>query len=180
MTDLGAKIRAKRMEQNMSIKQMADRTGLTSGFISQVERNMTEPSITSLRKMSEALDVAVFHFFIDEVSNSNVVRKDQRQKLRFPESHLEYELLSPDLNRQMEMFYAKLEAGAVTCDEPLAHKGEEVIYVMSGTMEITIGDDTTVLEQGDSIYYFASVPHRIVNTGEGDLEFISTITPPRF
>ncbi len=180
MTDLGTKIREKRLEINMSIKEMSERTGLTSGFISQVERNMTEPSITSLRKIAESLDVAVFHFFIDEKANSNIVRKGQRQKLKFPKSHLEYELLSPDLNRQMEMFYAKLKPGAVTCDEPLSHKGEEVIYIMRGKMEITIGEDVSVLEQGDSIYYFASMPHKITNIGDEDLEFLSTITPPRF
>lgn len=180
MADLGMKIREKRLEQNMSIKELASRTGLTSGFISQIERNMTEPSITSLRKVAEALDVAVFYFFIDEVNNNSVVRKEERQKLTFPNSHLVYELLSPDLNRQMEMFFATLESGAVTCDEPLSHNGEEVILVLKGTMEITIGSDTNVLEEGDSIYYFANIPHRIVNIGNNDLEFVSTITPPRF
>jgi mannose-6-phosphate isomerase-like protein (cupin superfamily) len=80
----------------------------------------------------------------------------------------------------MEMFFATLEIGAATCDEPLAHKGEEVILVLKGSMEITIGSEIHELDEGDSIYYFASVPHRIVNTGNKDLEFISTITPPRF
>jgi len=180
MTDLGGKIRANRLEKNMSIKELAKRTGLTSGFISQVERNQTEPSITSLRKLSQALDVAVFHFFIEDKNNKTVVRKDQRQKLQFPNSHLVYELLSPDLNRQMEMFYARLESGAATCDEPLSHNGEEVIYVLKGQMEIQIGDERHDLQAGDSIYYFANIPHRIVNTGDKDLEFVSTITPPRF
>lgn len=174
------KIRSKRLEQHMSIKELAKRTGLTSGFISQVERNQTEPSITSLRKVAEALDVAVFHFFIDEAGNNNVVRRDQRQKLKFPDSHLTYELLSPDLNRQMEMFYATLESGATTCDEPLSHKGEEVMLVLKGEMEITIGNDVHILHEGDSIYYYAGIPHRIVNIGDTDLEFVSTITPPRF
>jgi transcriptional regulator with XRE-family HTH domain len=180
MGDLGAKIREKRKEQNMSIKELATRTGLTSGFISQVERNQTEPSITSLRKVAQALDVAVFYFFIDEVNNNSVVRKSQRQKITFPDSHLVYELLSPDLNRQMEMFFATLEPGAVTCDEPLSHNGEEVTLVLKGQMEIEIGIEKYLLGEGDSIYYFATSPHRIVNNGNVELEFISTITPPRF
>lgn len=180
MNDLGQKIRSRRQEQQMSIKQLADSTGLTSGFISQIERNQTEPSITSLRKLAEALDVAVFHFFIDEINNNCVVRKNQRQKIRFRDSHLAYELLSPDLNRQMEMFYASLEPNAATSDEPMAHNGEEVILVLSGSMEITVGNDVYLLDEGDSIYYFASIPHRIVNKGEEVLTFVSTITPPRF
>lgn len=180
MDNLGMRIREKRLEQGMSIKELASRTGLTSGFISQIERNQTEPSITSLRKVSEALDVAVFHFFIDEHNNNSVVRKNQRQMIKFPDSHLVYELLSPDLNRQMEMFFATLEVGASTCEEPLSHKGEEVILVLKGSMDIQIGNETHSLNEGDSIYYFASVPHRIENTGDRDLEFVSTITPPRF
>ncbi len=180
MSDLGAKIREKRLEKQMSIKDMAEKTGLTSGFISQVERNQTEPSITSLRKISQALEVPVFNFFIDEQNNNIVVKKSQRQKLKFTNSHLEYELLTPDLNRQMEMFFARLESGASTCEEPLAHKGEEVTLVLKGQMEIIIGIDKYNLEEGDSIYYFASVPHQIINTGNKDLEFVTTITPPRF
>lgn len=180
MDNLGMRIREKRLEQEMTIKELASRTGLTSGFISQIERNQTEPSITSLRKVAEALDVAVFYFFIDENNNNSVVRKNERQMIKFPNSHLVYELLSPDLNRQMEMFFATLEKGAFTCDEPLAHKGEEVILVLNGSMDIEIGNEKHSLNKGDSIYYFASIPHRIENTGDSDLEFISTITPPRF
>jgi quercetin dioxygenase-like cupin family protein len=168
------------LEKKLSIKQLAERTGLTSGFISQIERSQTEPSITSLRKLSEALDVAVFYFFIEEVNNNCVVRKNERQKLRFRDSHLAYELLSPDLNRQMEMFYATLEPNASTSEELMNHNGEEVILVLKGKMGIQIGDDSYELDEGDSIYYFATVPHRIVNIGDEDLEFVSTITPPRF
>ena len=180
MANLGMRIREKRLEQKMSIKELASRTGLTSGFISQIERDQTEPSITSLRKVAEALDVAIFHFFIEESSQNCVVRRNERQMIKFPHSHLTYELLSPDLNRQMEMFFATLEVGASTCEEPLSHKGEEVLLVLKGSMEIEISNETHSLEEGDSIYYFASEPHRIENTGDKELEFISTITPPRF
>ncbi|WP_105617447.1 cupin domain-containing protein [Vallitalea okinawensis] len=177
---LGEKIRQKRNEINMSMKELALKTGLTPGFISQVERELAEPSITSLRKIADALEVAVFYFFVDEVNDNRVVKKGERQSLKFPGSHLSYQLLSPDLNRQMEMFLASLEPGAITCEEPLSHKGEEVIHVLKGTMWIKIGKDEYTLQEGDTIYYFASIPHKIINTGNEQLEFISTITPPQF
>ncbi|MFO7612581.1 MAG: cupin domain-containing protein [Clostridia bacterium] len=177
---IGEKIRRRRNEVGMSMKVMAEKTGLTPGFISQVERDIAEPSITSLRKIAEALEVAVFYFFTEEKSTGIVVRKDRRQSRKFPASHLTYELLSPDLNRQMEMFMASLDPGAQTCDEPLAHNGEEVTHVLEGTMWIKIGSDEYTLEAGDTIYYFSSMPHKIVNTGSGILKFISTITPPVF
>lgn len=177
---LGQKIRDKRMELGLSIKDLSTSTGLTSGFISQVERDQTEPSITSLRKIAKALDVAVFYFFLEEENNTMIVRKEKRQKIRFPDSKLSYELLTPDLNRRMEMFYATLKPGAETCEEPLSHPGEEVILVLQGEMLIQIDEESYELSEGDSIYYFASEPHRIVNTGTKKLEFVSTITPPRF
>lgn len=177
---LGQKIRDKRIELGLSIKDLSESTGLTSGFISQVERDQTEPSITSLRKIAKGLDVAVFYFFVEDENNTMIVRKGKRQKIRFPDSKLEYDLLSPDLNRRMEMFYASLQPGADTCEEPLSHPGEEVLLVLTGELMIQIDSESYHLLEGDSIYYFASSPHRIVNCGKEKLEFVSTITPPRF
>ena len=177
---LGERIRNKRTEKNMSMKDLSELTGLTPGFISQVERDLAEPSITSLRKIAEALEVAVFHFFVEEESDKRLVRKNSRQLIRFPESDITYELLSPDLNRQMETFMGTLKPGAATSDEPMAHPGEEVIHVLTGVMDIDIGSESYTLEEGDTIYYFGTVPHVIRNKGGDDLKFLSTITPPRF
>lgn len=164
----------------MSLKDLAEKTGLTPGFLSQIERNMAEPSITSLRKISGILGVAVFYFFMDDTGANPVVKKSNRKILKSPTSHLEYELLCPNLDRQMEMFIGKLEPGAATCEEPLAHTGEEVICVLEGTMWIKIGEDEYNLDTGDTIYYISSMPHQIINKGNEKLVFISTITPPAF
>lgn len=164
----------------MSLKELAEKTNLTPGFISQVERNLAEPSITSLRKFAAVLGVAVFYFLLEDNHVNQVVRKNERQPLKISRSHLSYELLSPNLNGQMEMFIARLEPGAVTCDEPLPHPGEEVIHVLEGTMWIKVGDKEYTLEQGDTIYYFSTSPHKITNPGQTELVFISTITPPQF
>ncbi|MDF2877404.1 MAG: cupin protein [Clostridia bacterium] len=177
---IGDKIRERRLQMGMNLKELAERTNLTPGFLSQIERDISEPSITSLRKIAEALEVAVFYFLLDETKKSPVVKKNQRQQLKFNNSHVTYELLSPDLNRQMEMFIGQLEPGAMTCEEPLTHPGEEINHVLKGKMWIIIGEDEYVLEEGDTIYYFASLPHKIVSIGEEDLIFVSTITPPRF
>lgn len=177
---LGAKIRKKRMERNMSLKDLAEKTDLTASFLSQVERDLAEPSITSLRKIAEALEVPIFYFLLDNGSASPVVRRNERKVLKFPKSHLIFELLSPDLNRQMEIMIARLAVGATSCDEPLSHQGEEFIFIMQGKMEITIGEDTFILDQSDSIYYFAAIPHKLVSVGDEELVFLSAITPPRF
>ncbi|HHU32397.1 MAG TPA: cupin domain-containing protein [Clostridia bacterium] len=177
---LGEKIRKKRIEKNLSLKDLAERIGLTASFLSQVERELAEPSITSLRKIAEALDVPIFYFLLDNDNHSPVVRKNNRKVLHFPSTKLTYELLSPDLNRQMEVLIARLEPGATGGEEDSTHPGEECILILEGKMKITIGEETYYLEEGDSIYYFASIPHSLKNHGDGSLVFLSVITPPRF
>lgn len=178
---IGEKIRGKRTQRGYSLRQLADSTGFTPSFLSQVERGLAMPSIMSLRKLAEALEVPIFYFLIDDGEERRVVRKNDRKVLNFPESHLTFELLTPGLNHKIEMITARLEPGAATCDRKLSHPGEECVLVVEGTMQIEIDEDIYILEEGDSIYYFSSIPHRIVNiSDERDLVFISSITPPNF
>jgi transcriptional regulator with XRE-family HTH domain len=177
---LGEKIRLKRMERQFTLKELALRTGVTQGFLSQMERGLTDPSITTLRRIAKALNVPIFYFLMDDTKSVPVVRKHERQVLKFPDSHLTFELLSPDLNRSIEMMMARLEPGATTCDEPLTHFGEENLIVMQGEMKIQVGEEIYFLSEGDSIYYFSSTPHKIWSIGTEDLVFISAITPPEF
>lgn len=177
---LGQKIRKKRSEKNYSLKELSNKIGLTASFLSQIERELAEPSISSLRKIADALDVPIFYFLIDEQKSSPVVRKNERKSLKLPESHLTYELLTPDVSRAMEVFIARIEPNSEMGEEDSIHPGEECILVMQGQMEIIVGEETYQLEEGDSIYYFASLPHSISNIGDDVLVFLSAITPPRF
>ncbi|MGM0471047.1 MAG: helix-turn-helix domain-containing protein [Bacillota bacterium] len=178
-SELGRRIRQKRKEKDFSLSKLAEEIECTPSFLSQVERGKAEPSITSLRKISRALNVPMFYFLLDANKHSPVVKKDERKILTFP-THLTFELLSPDLKRQLEVIHAELEPGCYTCEQPLAHPGEECTVVLEGKMKIQIGDKFYELDQGDSIYYYASIPHKIISIGEEDLVFISAITPPNF
>ncbi|NPV71988.1 MAG: cupin domain-containing protein [Firmicutes bacterium] len=177
---LGGSIRAKRLEKELSLRDVAQKTGLTASFLSQVERDLAEPSITSLRKIAEALEVPIFYFLMDADDQSPVVRRNSRKVLRLPESRLTYELLSPDLNRKIEMVMGNLAVSGATCDTPLTHPGEECILVLEGQARIDVGASVFHLEPGDSIYYFGSIPHRVTNEGTGELVFVMAITPPVF
>ncbi len=177
---LGDKIRKKRSEKNLSLKELAEKISLTASFLSQIERDLAEPSISSLRKIANALEVPIFFFLIDDQKSSPVVRRSERKTLKLPKSHLIYELLTPDVNRAMELFIARIEPNTNVGEEGSTHPGEECNLVMQGTMEIRIGEETYTLEEGDSIYYFASLPHSIRNAGDEEMVFLSAITPPRF
>ncbi len=177
---LGKKLRKMRKSQAMSLAELAKEIGKTSSYLSQVERGLAEPSITALREISRALDVPMFYFLVDNEKHNDVVRFKERKGLQFPGSHLKFELISPDLNHQMEMIEARLEPGASTCEAPLSHPGEECTLVVNGKMRIQVGDVFHDLGPGDSIYYKASIPHKLTSIGEEDLVFISSITPPNF
>jgi len=177
---LGPRIRSKRTEKAMSLRELAERTGVTPSFLSLVERDRAEPSITTLRKIADALGVPIFYFLLNSEKDNPVVRKGGRKTIKFSESNLTFELLTPNLSGSIEMIMGTLGPGASTVEEPASHPGEECTLVLKGTMKIQIGGETYVLEEGDSIYYYSSLPHKLVNVGEGDLIFISAITPPQF
>lgn len=175
---LSTRLKERRTEIGMSIKELAEKTGLTSGFISQIEHGQAEPSITSLRNIANVLGVAVFYFLLDDININPVVKKNERKILKFSKSNITYELLSPDLNRQMEMFMAKLKPGEFTSIEPEFHSGEEAIHVLHGNLRIKLGDNDYTLEAGDTIHFDSSKPHKIMNVGQIELEYISAATPP--
>jgi len=177
---LGETIRRIRAEKGLSLRELAEMTELTPSFLSQVERDLAEPSITSLRKIADALGAPIFYFLMENGKPSPVVRKNERKALKMPQSHLVYELLVPDLNRSMEVWIGRLTKGAVSCDMPLTHQGEECIVVLHGKMEVQLGEEFHVLDEGDSIYYFGSIPHKLKSVGEEELVFISAITPAVF
>jgi len=177
---LGNKIRKLRISKGINLTAFAKKISKTPSYLSQVERGMASPSIMALREISKALNVPIFYFLIGDEKQSAIVRKNERRVLQFPKSHLTYELLSPDLSHQIEMIRTRIEVGASTCSKPLPHEGEECTLVMEGKMKIQVGDEFFVLEEGDSIYYLASISHKITSIGDKDLIIISAITPTNF
>jgi transcriptional regulator with XRE-family HTH domain len=164
----------------LSLRELAERVGLTASFLSQIERNLASPSIESLRRISDALEVPVFHFLVEPDTKSPVVRRDRRVQLKLPGSNLTYQLMSPDLNRKMEVFLAEREPGQEKITIPLRQQTEEFIYVLQGQLEIQLGDEVYLLDPGDSTTFDGTLLRRLAARGDTTLRFISVITPPVF
>ena len=177
---LGQRIKSRRKELNLSLRDLAGQVNLTASFLSQVERDLTSPSIESLRKISEALDVPIFYFLVEPNAESPVVRRNQRRKLILPDSNLVYELLTPDLNRKLEVVMVALEPGEHSAAIPLRGHTEECIYVLQGQMEIALSEDVYSLASGDSIYFEGPMLRYLTAKGDETLRYISIITPPVF
>lgn len=177
----GSIIRRARKGQRLSLVDLAEKTGLSISFISQIERGLTNPSLNSLRKVALALSIPLSSFF-EEGSSTNgpVVRKNQRRILIGTDSRVTYQLLSPDPNRRIEFLLTRLEVGGTTAETPMTHNGEEAALVLQGECRIELGSEVFDLKEGDSIHVAENLPHRITNIGDVPLTIVSAISPPGF
>jgi len=108
-----------------------------------------------------------------------VVRKGGRKKLILPRSEAEYELLSPDPQKRIEFITVHFPAGT-KITEFFNHKGEECGIILKGKLMGFIGTEVVILDEGDSIYFDSSIPHRWESVGKGEMKAIWAITPPSF
>jgi transcriptional regulator with XRE-family HTH domain len=177
---MGARIRRRRQQLGMTLHDLAEASGLTKSFVSQIERGRNSPSISTLRGIAAALEVPMFYFFQAEQTTEPVVRLAERRIVTFQNTGVKYEFLTPDLQRNIEMLELRLKPGQHTGTRPLSHDGEECAVVIQGTMEVEVAGTTYRLEVGDSIYIGALQSHRTHNPGKGTAVLISAISPPSF
>lgn len=180
---LGDEIRDLRKANRMTLGQLADVTGLSIGFISQIERGQNRPSVTALFKISRALGVSVSWFFgagadADEHGTADIVRCAARRKIEYDDG-IRDELLSPGLGGKLELLSCTFAPGSGV-STVYAHQGEEAGVVVSGRLELWVGEAHYLLDAGDSFAFDSSRPHRYRNPSEGDTVVIWAITPPSF
>ena len=178
--EVGEKIRSLRHKQKISIEQLSAMSGLSKGLISQIERDITGPSVASLWKISKALNVTMNYFFDEYDDLNQIVRKDERKKLIMRKSSRVYELLSPDLKKQIEMLMIEIKPNENISAELISHYGEECGVVIKGTLRIISGDNIYDLQEGDSIYLDSTIPHQYLNMGEELSVSVWAMVPPSF
>ncbi|MGD1992701.1 MAG: helix-turn-helix domain-containing protein [Anaerolineae bacterium] len=175
--EIGRRIRARRKELDLSLRELADQVGLSASFLSQVERDLVSPSIESLGNISHALGVPIFHFLVEPDRRCPVVRHDQRTKIILPDSDLIYQSLTPDMNRRIGILLIEREPGQGEIDLPLGQDAEVFIYVLEGQAEIQIDEEIYLLGPGDTTYSEGHRLRHFAPRGDRTLRFISVITP---
>jgi transcriptional regulator with XRE-family HTH domain len=179
--DVGERLRELRRFRRATLKTIADRSGLSESFLSQVERGRSSASIASLRKIAEALGVSMADLFEpDGVPGPKVLRRQDRPALAFGVLGKKA-LLTPRPLHQLEVFVGELEVGGSTGEQPYVHgDSEELVVVLSGLVQLELGGELFDLERGDSIDYRSSTPHRVTNTGQELAEVMWIISPPSY
>lgn len=206
---ISARLKKKRVNAGLSIRELARRTGLTASFISQVENEKANVSLDSLRRISEVLGVQMLYFLSDfgikngvelrgvpeesitsggmaEARNlvdrtSPLIKANMRPRLFLPDSGITYELLTSRLDHKMEAFLGRISPGTGNVGHKLSISTEEFIFVMAGALRVGIGDEIYLVEAGDSIY-FDGQSLTLLASGSDTEEtiWISVVTPPAF
>ena len=161
---VGAKIKNMRELKQLSISEVAERSGLSVEQIERIEKNMDIPSLAPLIKISRVLGVRLGTFLDDHEELGPVVSRKQNtpEDVMRIDRHMSYLSLSADKSgRHMEPFLIDVNAPESPDLIMSTHEGEEFIYVLKGTVEINYGKNTYVLEKGDSIYYDSIIEHHV-------------------
>ena len=176
--DIGNKLKELRVLKGLTQEELADRSELSKGFISQLERNLTSPSITTLMDILQCLGTSIGEFF-NEAPDEQIVFGKQDYFVKVDTEYKnEIKWIIPNAQKNtMEPIYLTLEAGGSTCpDTP--HEGEEFGYFLQGTVSIHLRNKTYKAKKGESFYYTADKTHFLSSKSGAVLIWVSS--PPSF
>ncbi len=175
---IGRKIRDLRNQNELTQQELADRTELTKGYISQLERGQVAPSVETLFDLIECLGTTASDFFQDEEESIVFTAENFPEKTDDAGNSIQWLVPSAQKN-QMEPLLVRLEPGrSLEMEKP--HEGEEFGYVLSGRIRLHLGDTPYTVKAGESFYFHASRPHWIENTGGRPASLLWVSTPPTF
>ncbi len=184
MVWIGREIKSLRKAKGLSLQQLGSACGKSIGFLSQVERGLSTPSISDLHQIANTLEVQISWFFPDgaaaEPSDGGVVvRKAHRRRLSFASGIADY-LLSPNLDGPLELLWSSMEPGAESGPAFYDHVGHEGGVVLRGSLELWVGEQHFLLAEGDSFSFPSSTPHRYRNPGGTVTDLVWVVTPPSY
>ena len=176
--DIGNKLKELRVLKGLTQEELADRSELSKGFISQLERNLTSPSITTLMDILQCLGTSIGEFFNEAPDEQIVFGKQDYFVKEDTEYKNEIKWIIPNAQKNtIEPIYLTLQACGSTCpDTP--HEGEEFGYVLQGAVSIHLGNKTYKAKKGESFYYTADKTHFLSSKSGAVLIWVSS--PPSF
>lgn len=179
--ELGQRIREVRRKKHMTLRDAADAAGVSESFLSQVERGLANPSVASLRRIADAMHEPVASFFVGDAPTGMLVRTKDRRRLVHPMGMLEDYLLTPPTARKLQIIYCVAGPGEGSGQERYTHVAdEECLVVLSGRLEVGIGDETYELNTGDALLLDPKNPHGFYNRGPEPCTMLWVQTPPLF
>ena len=166
--EIGEKLRNLRIQKNLTQEELGERTDLSKGYISQLERDLSSPSMETFFSILEVLGVTPEQFFSQQPLEQKIVYNEEESTLYYDEEHgYELKWLIPASNEK------EMEPVIITFDKNGEYKtfepslSETFIYVIDGSIRLTLGEATYIAKKGQTMYYQATEPHQISNNGRG-------------
>lgn len=179
--DVGERLKQLRLARQLSQRELAKRAGVTNSTISLIEQNSVSPSVSSLKKILDALPVSISEFFAGEALSQEQVFYRAKELTEIGDGTLSWKLVGARRpNRSMSIIHEHYPPGADTGEEMLEHEGEEGGVVVSGTIELTVGNEVQLLTAGDAYYFDSRLPHRFRNMSDSECVIVSANNPPSF
>lgn len=177
---IGKKLKVTRLKNDMTIQELAARSRVSSNMISRIERGLTIPSVEILMKLAGAFGMSISYFVEEAEKGMTVVhtRKGEGEPIFFFEDKHQITSLTQGIrDPSFSVFYDTLEPGVSSGEGCMVHTGEEFALVLRGSIAFTIDDDHFLLEEGDSLTFKASLPHRWENRSEAQTVVLWVVSP---
>ncbi len=164
--NVGQRLRALREERNISMRELARRSGLSANALSMIERSLTSPSVSTLSKLSDALEVPITSLFRQESERQDIVFIPSTERPRLSFNRGLWEGLGGELfSGKLEVFMLTLESGGSSGPHGIFHTGHEFVFCLRGTLEYQVGSNWFTMQPGDSLIFKAHLTHRWRNNG---------------
>jgi transcriptional regulator with XRE-family HTH domain len=177
---VGLRLRQVRRLRRATLKEIAERSGLSESYLSQIERGRTQGSVGSLKRITMALGISMAELFEPDLANRpQLLRKADREHIDFGENARKTMLTSRPLEH-LEVFVGELQPGGST-GEPYSHgDSEELLLILNGRARLELDREVFELEKGDSVFYRSSSLHRLSNPHDAEAEVLWVISPPSY
>jgi transcriptional regulator with XRE-family HTH domain len=172
---LGARIRHTRTHYGITLQELSDKSGLSKGFICQLENDKSSPSLQALEKIAGALTVPMAYLFLTSEERIVVIRNNERPEYHLGQDGTTVQVLSAN-RRHVKMVMVDLPPGASVGGDSHAHDSDECHLIIEGTARFVQGNESVVLTVGDSLHWNGFVAHRIENCGLTAARVLSVTT----
>ena len=180
--EIGAKIRALRLQKKLGLAKLGEHTGLSPAMLSKIERGHLFPTLPTLLRIALVFGVGLETFFVEGGERPALAVVRRQDRLRLPDrpdamspSYFFESLDFPVTDRKMEAYLAEFPAGSAP-SAPHRHDGAEMIYVVKGRLVVNVDGEDIEIEEGDAMYFDSSVPHTYAGKGRKDAAAIVVVT----
>lgn len=182
-SDLGFRLRMVRLRHQLSQRALAKKAGVANATISLIESGNTSPSVSALKRILAGIPMTLAEFFSDELPGMKsevFYRAQELTEISGGEGISYRQIGSAKAGHALQILYESYEIGADTGLIMLQHEGEEGGLILSGRLEVTVGESTRLFGVGDAYYFNSREPHRFRNVGTQICTLVSSCSPPTF